>query len=254
MGKEATDLSVFYKFDFKHPPVGVKFLFNRPDGIEKLEKTLPLCQMIREAQERGRPFYFTKDNEDCFGKAVLGMEDVPVFAEAGLLGEKFEIFEEPRANRRIYRCLPKIAKGTVNYVALSVIEKLPFDPDLLVIMATPSQAEIILRAISYSTGELWISKKTPVLGCAWIYAYPYISGRVNHIVTGMSFGMKAKEIFPEGWILISVPWDKIRELVRNLNEMKWVLPSYEDGRKKFYERKQKVIEECIKEAMSTQTK
>ena len=33
------DLSIFNKFNFEKPPVGVKFLLNKPDGIEKLEIT-----------------------------------------------------------------------------------------------------------------------------------------------------------------------------------------------------------------------
>lgn len=245
-----TDLSIFDRFEFEHSPVGVKFLFSRPTEMEQLDKTLPFCQMIREAQERGTPFYFAKENEDCFGTMVLGMEDAPVFAEAGLLGEKFEIFQEARANTRLYQHVPYLMRGTVNYVAFSTLAALTFEPDLLVLMTTPSQAEIVLRAMSYATGELWESKKTPVLSCAWIYTYPYTSGKANHIVTGMSFGSKAKEVFPAGQILISLPWDKIPQVIAGLEEMKWVLPAYAEGREKFYKRKARVITECTEESQN----
>jgi uncharacterized protein (DUF169 family) len=240
-----TDLSIFERFDFEYAPVGVKFLFERPQGIEQLEKTLPFCQMVREAQERRTPFYFAKENEDCFGTMTLGMVDVPPFAEAGILGERYEIFQEPRANQRIYQHIVKFPKGTVNYVAYSVIAALTFEPDLLIVMATPSQAEIIMRALSYTTGELWESKKTPVMGCSWIYNYPYLTGKVNYMVTGMSFGAKAKEVFPEGWLLISIPWDKLVTVVQNLEEMTWVLPSYAEGREKFCQREARLREEAF---------
>jgi uncharacterized protein (DUF169 family) len=137
-----------------------------------------------------------------------------------------------------------LAKGTVNYAAFSVLEALTFEPDLLVLLATPSQAEIVLRAMSYSTGELWESKKTPVLSCSWIFAYPYLTGKVNHMVTGMSFGSRGKEVFPSGWILISIPWDKIPVIVKSLEEMVWDLPAYLEGREKFCEREARVREEC----------
>jgi uncharacterized protein (DUF169 family) len=239
-----TDLSVFRRFEFEHAPVGVKFTFTRPEGIERLDKRLAFCEMVREAQRRGTPFYFSKEEEDCFGTIVLGMQEAPVFAEAGLLGEKFEIFQEARANQRIYQHVPMLAKGTVNYAAFSVLEALTFEPDLLVLLATPSQAEIVLRAMSYSTGELWESKKTPVLSCSWIFAYPYLTGKVNHMVTGMSFGSRGKEVFPSGWILISIPWDKIPVIVKSLEEMVWDLPAYLEGREKFCEREARVREEC----------
>jgi uncharacterized protein (DUF169 family) len=238
-----TDLSIFNKFNFEKPPVGVKFLFTRPEGIEQLDKTLPICEMIKEAQQHGKPFFIDKENEDCFGTVILGIEDTPTYAESGQLGDRFEIFEEARANSRLYQYVPKFARGTVNYVAFSPLDTLTFEPDLLILTATPGQAEIVLRAMSYKTGEIWESKKTPVLGCAWIYAYPYKSGKVNHMITGMSFGMIAKEIYPEGWIMISIPWDWIGIITESLKEMKWTLPSYTDGRKKFIEREQGYIDE-----------
>ena len=51
----------------------------------------------------------------------------------------------------------------VNYVAASSLDKLTFDPDLLILVATPIQTEIVLRAMSYSTGEIRESKMTGVL-------------------------------------------------------------------------------------------
>jgi uncharacterized protein (DUF169 family) len=44
------DLSIFNKFNFDRPPVGVRYLSNKPDGIERLDKTLDFCEMLKEAQ------------------------------------------------------------------------------------------------------------------------------------------------------------------------------------------------------------
>ena len=245
-----TDLSIFKKFKFEMPPVGMKFLFHKPQGIERIDKNLAFCEMVAEAQRRGTPFYFTKENETCFGTLALGMVDMPPFAESGQIGLKLEVFEEPRANTRLYLELPKMSRGTVNYVALATLDKLTFEPDVLIIMAKPSQAEIILRAMSYSTGELWETKKTGVLGCAWAFIYPYQSGKVNYTVTGISMGMKAHEAFPEGWIMISIPYNWIPIIMQNLKEMKWVLPAYAAGREKFIKQKMNMMEELIRESQS----
>ena len=244
------DLSVFNKFNFEKPPVGVNFLYFKPEGIEQLDKKLAACEMLKEAHQRETPFYFTVENEDCFGKVPLGWEDMPPWGEGGELGAKFEIFQDPRANARIYQYLPKFPRGTVNYIVLSPLDKLTFEPDLLILMATPSQAEIVLRAMSYSTGEAWETKKTGVLGCAWIFTYPYQSGKVNYMVTGMTFGTKAHEVFPEGWLLISIPHNWIPIITQNLKEMKWVLPSYTDGREKFVKRKEGYIAELVQESQN----
>ena len=238
-----TDLSVYKKFNFKYAPVGVKFLLTRPEGMERLEKSLSFCEMFREAQKRRTPFYFDKDNETCFGKPLLGMEDLPAFAQGGQIGIKLEIFQEPRANASLYKHISLLPRDTVNYVAFSPLDKLDFEPDLLIITADAEQAEIILRAMSYSTGELRESRSTGVLGCSWLYIYPYVNGKVNYTVSGLAFGMKSKEVLEGGWILISIPYQWIPIITKNLQEIKWVLPSYTEGREKFLIRERENIEE-----------
>ena len=54
------DLSVYNKFDFEKPPVGVKFLFDKPEGIARLDKNLVFCEMLKEAHGRDEAFYFYK--------------------------------------------------------------------------------------------------------------------------------------------------------------------------------------------------
>ena len=240
-----TDLSIFGKFNFEKPPVGIKFLLDRPEGINQLDKSLAFCEMIKEAQQREPPFYFNEENENCFGAMVLGMKDIPVAAESGQIGPKDGVYQEPRANSRIYQNVHKFRNGMVNYVALASLNKLTFEPDLLILMTTPSQAEIVLRANSYSTGDIWESKVTPVLGCSWLFVYPYQSGKVNYVVTGTTFGLKAHKVFPEGWILISIPYDRIPVITQNLKEMDWVLPAYAESREQFLQRKEKVTRELV---------
>ena len=246
-----TDLSIYSKFNFENQPVGIKFLLNRPKGIEQLDKSMAFCEMIKEAQQSGTPFYITKENEDCAGKLMLGMEDPSPIGESGQLGIKFGIFQEPRANSRLLKDSPKIAMGTVNYVAFSTLDKLAFEPDLFLLMATPSQAEIVLRAMSYSTGEMWSSKVTPVGACAWLFIYPYQSGNVNYVATGMTFGMKARKVYPEGWMLISIPYTWIPVITQNLQQMEWVLPSYTESREQFLIRHDRVMKELVEEFQNT---
>jgi uncharacterized protein (DUF169 family) len=237
----SVDLSAFERFEFDNPPVGVKFLLFKPDGIGQIEGRMPLCAMAKEAANRARPFYATQDNESCFGAVALGMADTPSFAQAGQIGEGLEIFDDARANTRIYEYLPKLHRGTVNYVVFAALNSLTFDPDLLMVTANTRQAEIILRAMSFKTGEIRESRTTGVFGCAWLYAYPYKSGKVNFTPTGLAFGTKAKEIYPEGLMLISIPWDWLPVISSSLKEMKWELPSYVQGREEFLKHEEALL-------------
>jgi uncharacterized protein (DUF169 family) len=249
-----TDLSVYKKLNLERPLVGVKYLLQKPEGIEPLDKELAFCEMLKEAQQRITPFYFTKEQETCAGKIALGMVDVSVASQAGLLGEKFELFQEARANANlvysIFSRFPKPAKGTINYVAYSQLDRIPFDPDLLVLVATPGQAEIVLRAMSYSTGQLWETLTTPVFACASLYVYPYQTGKVNYTITGMSFGMKTKKVFPEGLVLISIPYQWIPVITQNLNKMEWVPPGYREDKEAFLKMERETMQEATRDTQA----
>jgi uncharacterized protein (DUF169 family) len=239
-----TDVSVYSRFDFEQPPIGIKYLFYKPEGIERLGKRLALCEMLSEAHQRQEPFYFTGEDESCFGASFLGMmKGSPGIADGGELGIKFGIFQEPRANARLRRLTSNIPPGSVNYVAFSPLDKLTFEPDLIIFTTNPSQAEVLLRAMTYSSGELYESKSTCIGGCSWLYAYPYLSGKVNYVVTGLSFGMKGRHAFPEGRMLISVPYQWIPTITRSLNDMEWGLPGYAMDKDEFREYEQAIIKE-----------
>jgi len=192
--KVQTDLSILHKFKFERQPVGVKFLLKKPNGIDQLNKNLALCEMLKEAQD-ARPFYATIESFECMvGPMLLGMKEPNPIFESGQIGPKLGIVDDARANRRFYQHIPFLARNSVNYVAFAPLDKLSFDPDVLIVTGNPSQVEILLRAMSYTTGEMWHSKGTTVIGCAWLYIHPYVSGELNTMITGLYHGMNIRHI------------------------------------------------------------
>ena len=240
------DLSIFNKFNFERKPIGVKYLLTKPDRIAKLNKKLALCEMLKEAQA-GSPFYAEKEDFECVGPFLLGMVEPDALFESGQVGPRLGVFEEARANRRLYQYIPMLAKNTVNCVAFSPLDKLSFTPDVLVVSANPSQAEILLRAISYTTGKMWHSKLTPVMGCAWIFIYPYVSGELNYLVTNLVHGMKGRQVLPDGVFLISIPYDLLPSTIENLHHIEWVLPEYTQDRDTNSRKFEDLIETLTKE-------
>ena len=129
-------------------------------------------------------------------------------------------------------------------------DKVTFDPDVLILMANANQAEIVLRAMAYSNGELYESKMSMSLSCSWLFVYPFLSGKVNYMITGFGHGTRARGVFPEGWILISIPFNWIPTITRNLQEMEWVLPSYKMGKEKYLEWSRGIKEQLKRESQS----
>ncbi len=227
------DFTILDKFAFEMQPVGVKFLAKRPDRIKRLDEKIALCEMLKKAQE-GNSFYADKENHTCdAGQYVLGQSDVPEPYLSGEFGAGLKIFEEPRSASRLYQYIPKINRGVVHFVAFSPLDKLSFEPDVLIIFAKASQTEILLRAMSYKTGKMWLSKFSPAIGCAWIFIYPYLTGELNYTITGLGHGMKRRKLFPEGMQIISIPFDLLSSILQTLQNMPWILPAYEPEGKEF---------------------
>jgi uncharacterized protein (DUF169 family) len=218
------------KLDFEVPPVCVKFLSKRPDMVERLDGKMALCEMLKKAQE-GAAFFADARNHNCeAGLYVLGQADIGAHFANGDFGSGLKIFEEPRSASRLYLYIPTIGRGIVNYVALSPLDQLQFEPDLLILLASTHQTEIILRAMSYRSAKIWTSKFSAAIGCAWTYIYPYLTGELNYFVTGLGHGMKRRKLFPEGRQIISIPFDLLPSLLQSLQKMPWVLPAYKpDG-------------------------
>ena len=229
-------VAILDKFDFEVPPVGVKFLSKRPDRVERLEEKMALCEMLKKAQG-GIAFFADAGNHACeAGLYVLGQADIGEPFANGDFGTGLKIFEAPRSASRLYLHIPKIGKGIVNYVAFSPLDQLRFEPDLLILLASTHQTEIILRAMSYRSAKIWVSKFSPAIGCAWTYSYPFLTGELNYFVTGLGHGMKRRKLFPEGRQIISIPFDLLPSLLQTLQEMPWVLPAYKPDGPEFVRR------------------
>jgi len=224
------DFAILDKFDFDVQPVVVKFLAKQPKMVERLAENMAFCEMLKRAQE-GDAFFADAENHTCdAGLYVSGQADALEPFISGQFGAGLQIFDGPRSASRIYHHIPKIGRCVINYVAFSPLEKLPFNPDLLILLANAEQAEILLRAMSYRTGGMWESKFTAAIGCAWILVYPYLTGKLNYAMTGLGHGMKRRKLFPQGRQMISIPFDLLPSILNTLQDMPWVLPAYEpDG-------------------------
>jgi uncharacterized protein (DUF169 family) len=220
LSQHAKDL--FAKLDLPYSPVAIKLHYSQPEGVERTDKKLTLCQYLKEAQDSGKRFFITKDDESCVGKMVLGMIPKPPLAASGQAGLDFGVFRTQAPNARIYNMMTTLVPGAHNFVEFCPLAQCDFYPDLLLLVAKVSQADIIMRASSYVSGDLWEYKSTHVMSCAWLYPYPYVHGKINCCITGMHHGLKRRKMYPEGLHIISIPYQKLDEVITALDQMDWV--------------------------------
>ena len=214
----------------KYVPVAVKFYAVKPENFglkyKHTDKRMSLCQFVSYAQKTHSSFYIDKTNEDCMGRTVLGMVQEPPLGASGQAGFDFGVFRNQDANSRLYYNIPTAIRDTINYVIFSPIDQCEFNPDVVVFVGDSDMADIVMRATSYISGDLWESKSSSVLSCAWTYMYTWLSGKVNHCQTGMHHGMGRRKVYPKGLHIVSVPYQKLDEVCLALRQMDWQLISF----------------------------
>ena len=221
MKPKTLDFTILDKLELTRKPVGVKFLPYTPEDVHRIEKDLNFCQMFVEAQTNP-PFYVQHEDLHCVEPMILGMQDYDPVPLSGMVGEIDDLFDELRANQKIYYLIPRLLRGSVRSVVFSSVDQMTYDPDVLVITNDDmDQARIIMRASVYSTGETWSSKGMPVLACSWMYVYPYLSGELNYTVSGLSMGMQTLKVLPQGLMIVSIPWQKLPMILTNMQKMNW---------------------------------
>ncbi|MBR2521000.1 MAG: DUF169 domain-containing protein [Oscillospiraceae bacterium] len=222
------DRELIKKLDLPYPAVAIKLRFE-PPGVPRYDgPPIALCQFVKYTQDTGKHFYIGIEDEACVGKMVLGMEGKPPVTASGQAGYDFGCYKAPVAAQQLYQRLPILEPHTVNYVEYCPAAECNFDPDLLYFVADFPQADIIMRATSYISGDLWESVSSPIISCAWMIAHPIISGKVNHITTGFYHGLKRRKAYPQGLRMISVPFRKLPEFFQALEEMDWELIAFRD--------------------------
>ena len=60
--------------------------------------------------------------------------------------------------------------------------------------------------------------------------------------------MKARRLFPEGLILMAIPYDLLPGMVNNLRDMKWIPRSYTLGRDGHKKRVRRIVDELKQES------
>ena len=221
MDKNAIEL--FEALALPYPAVALKYCYSQPEDVVRVDEPLSFCQFVKKAQDTGKKFFITKDDDNCFGKMVLGMIPKAGLEASGQAGYEFGVFKTQSANARLYNLIPTLVQGACNFVIFCPVSICDFDPDVVICVAETAQADIIMRATSFISGDLWESKSSHVLSCAWTYAYPYVSGKVNSCITGMHHGMKRRKVYPAGLHIIAIPFEKLAEVTMALGEMDWEL-------------------------------
>jgi len=166
-------------------PVAVKLAKSPeaiPDGVGPIDDTVRHCQMVSRARLNGEIFYATADKHVCMGGGwALGLKELTKSLRTGEFYYKLGKFESWAACMRTIQQVPHVPELETYATVYAPLEKTPFDPHVVIIVAEPRAMLKLAQATLYRLGGRIESSMSGIQSvCADATAQPYLTGRINY--------------------------------------------------------------------------
>jgi uncharacterized protein (DUF169 family) len=200
-------------------PVAFRFATKKEDipaGMEAFDKTIRHCSMIGLARKEGRIFYSTAEKHECNGGAwSLGLREITDSLKNGDFYFKLGKFESSASCKRTIDRVAHLHTGDTYATMYAPLEKTPFDPQVVLIIATPWAMLKLAQSTLFRMGGRIQSEFAGIQSvCADACAQTYLTGHVN-----FSLGCDGSRKFSgieDGELVIGIPAELLPEITESL--------------------------------------
>ena len=209
----AETLKKFLKL--KGSPVAFRFTTKKEDipaGMEKLDKTIRHCSMVGLARNEGKIFYALPDNHECNGGAwSLGLKEITETLRTGDFYYKLGKFESSASCKRTIDRVAHLNTGESYATLYAPLEKTPFDPQVVIIVASPWAMLKLSQSTLFRTGGRINAEFAGIQSvCADVCAQTYLNGKIN-----FSLGCDGSRKFSgieDGEMVMGIPAEILPEI------------------------------------------
>jgi uncharacterized protein (DUF169 family) len=200
-------------------PVAFRFATKKDDipaGMQELDKTIRHCGMISLARKEGKIFFSTAGKHECNGGAwALGLRELTESLKTGDFYFKLGKFESPAACKRTIDRVPHLQTLETYATLYAPLEKAPFDPQVVLIVATPWTMLKLAQSVLFRVGGRINAEFAGIQSvCADACAQTYLNGQVN-----FSLGCDGSRKFSgidDGEMVIGIPAELLPEITESL--------------------------------------
>jgi uncharacterized protein (DUF169 family) len=200
-------------------PVAFRFVTKKeeiPAGMQKFDKTVRHCTMVGQARNEGKIFYATSENHECNGGAwSLGLREITETLKNGDFYYKLGKFESSAACKRTIDRVAHLETGFTHATLYAPLEKTPFDPQVVIIIASPWAMLKLSQSTLFRVGGRIHAEFAGIQSvCADACAQTYLNGHVN-----FSLGCDGSRKFSgigDGEMVMGIPAELLPELTESL--------------------------------------
>jgi uncharacterized protein (DUF169 family) len=196
-------------------PVAFRFATKKEDipaGMQELDKTIRHCSMIGLARKEGRIFYSTAGKHECNGGAwALGLREITDSLKNGDFYYKLGKFESSAACKRTIDRVPHLQTLETFATMYAPLEKTPFDPQVILIIASPWVMLKLAQSVLFRLGGRINAEFSGIQSvCSDACAQTFLNGKVN-----FSLGCDGSRKFSgieDGEMVMGIPAELLPEI------------------------------------------
>ena len=200
-------------------PVAFRFVSKReevPPGMQELDKTMRHCAMVGLARKEGKIFFSTAGKHECNGGAwALGLRELTESLRTGDFYYKLGKFESSAACKRTIDRVPHLQTLETYATLYAPLEKTPFDPQIVLIVANPWTMLKLAQSVLFRVGGRINAEFAGIQSvCSDACAQTYLNGQVN-----FSLGCDGSRKFSgieDGEMVVGIPAELLPEITESL--------------------------------------
>jgi uncharacterized protein (DUF169 family) len=200
-------------------PIAVKMLEKETDIPKEAVRPkrdrgyhLAQCQAFALTRRKGETIAMLKEDNWCWAP-LIGYGLVPPFDEK-TISPMIYIVENMEAAKKMLKVFPRLEYGKYIGILTAPLKTASFKPDLVLIYSNTAQLRSMLMAIKYKKGDLVKSEFDPIDSCVYSVVPVILNG--GYRITLPDPGEYERAMAGEGEIILSVPPDKLEELMSGL--------------------------------------
>ena len=200
-------------------PVAFRFVTKKeevPPEMQELDKTMRHCAMVGLARKEGKIFFSTAGKHECNGGAwALGLRELTESLRTGDFYYKLGKFESSAACKRTIDRVPHLQTLETYATLYAPLEKTPFDPQIVLIVANPWTMLKLAQSVLFRIGGRINAEFAGIQSvCADACAQTYLNGQVN-----FSLGCDGSRKFSgieDGEMVVGIPAELLPEITESL--------------------------------------
>lgn len=175
-----------------------------------------ICQGLSIARRYGWTIGFLKDDMGCaVSMLIFGFYEDPEFVKKGeIIYPGFT--KTLTAAAKIQSLQPKAPVGSIGSIVIGALDRVDFEPDLVLVYGTPAQVIRLVQSALYRDGGTIESRFSGRCACAQEFIYPFLQDRCNVIIPAQ--GERVYATTADDEIVFAIPKNHIESVAEGLEE------------------------------------